>query len=72
MVNKTRKAKRVSKRVLEMRNDPTTVWGKNPKLESFWRDLSSGKCVVLVYKNGTHTYLEMPNITTKKYQEIMN
>ena len=55
MANK-RKTRKISKRVLEMQNDPTTVWGKHPKLEKFWRDLASGKKVVVIYKNGTHKY----------------
>jgi hypothetical protein len=54
-----------------MWNDPTTVWGKNPALESFWGDLASGKNVVLIYKDGTHKYIGLPKRTTKKYQDTM-
>ena len=68
MVN--RKTRKVSKRVLQMQNDPETVWGKNPELERFWSDLASQKNVVIIYKNKTHKYLNLPKIGTKKYQSI--
>ena len=71
MVSKTRKLRKVSKRVLEMRNDSTTVWGKNPELEGFWRNLASGKKVVLIYKDGSHKDIQLPKITTKKYQDML-
>jgi len=64
--------KKISKKVLEMLNNPNTVWGKNPELEQFWRDLASGKKVVLIYKDKTHKYVNLPNRTTKKYQSIFN
>ena len=53
-----------------MRNDPTTVWGKNPELEAFWGDLASGKKVVLIYKDGPKN-IDMPNMKTKKYGSMM-
>lgn len=49
MVRKTRK---ISKRVRAMWADPTTVWGKNPKLEKFWGDLASMKLAVVFTKSG--------------------
>ena len=55
-----------------MWNDPETVWGKNPELEYFWADLASGKKVVLIYKDKTHKYVNLPNRTTKKYKSILN
>lgn len=55
-----------------MWNDPDTVWGKNPELEYFWDDLASQKKVVLIYKDKTHKYVNLPNRTTKKYKSIMN
>ena len=61
-------SKKVSKRVLEMRNDPETVWGKNKELEKFWSDLASGKYVVIIYKDKTHKNVKVPNIHTKKYK----
>jgi hypothetical protein len=72
MVKGKRKTRKVSKRVLEMRDDPDTVWGKNPELEKFWGDLASGKKVVLIYKDKTNKYVNLPNRTTKKYQSIFN
>jgi len=54
-----------------MWNDPTTVWGKNPELEKFWGDLASQKKVVLIYKDGTHKHVVLPNMKTKKYQATM-
>jgi glycogen debranching enzyme len=64
--------KKISKKVLEMLNNPNTVWGKNPELEQFWRDLASGKKVVLIYKDKTHKYVNLPNRTTKKYKSTLN
>ena len=71
MVNVKRKTRKVSKRVAAMLNDPTSVWGKNLELEHFWSDLASGTKVVLIYKNKTHKYVNLPNRTTKKYQTIL-
>ena len=56
MKNKTKK----SKRRMEMEADLESVWGKNKPLEEFWRELASGKKVVLVDKNGEHTMFTMP------------
>jgi hypothetical protein len=72
MVKDTTRTRKVSKRVLEMWNDPDTVWGKNPELEYFWGDLASGKKVVLIYEDKTHKFINLPNRTTKKYKSIMN
>jgi hypothetical protein len=72
MLNNKRKTRKVSKRVLEMWNDPTSVWGKNPELEHFWGLLASGKKVVLIYKDKTHKYVNLPNTTTKKYESMFN
>jgi len=68
MVSKTRKAKKLSKRVL----DPMTVWGKNPSLERFWGNLASGKDLVLIYKDNTHKYVHPPKRFTKKHETMMN
>ena len=54
-----------------MWNDPETVWGKNPELEKFWGDLASQKKVVLIYKDGSSKHVSMPNLKTKKYQDLM-
>jgi hypothetical protein len=68
--NKT--SKKVSKRVLEMWKDPTTVWGKNKPLENFWQGLASGKYVVVIYKNGKHKYVKPPNPLTQKSTNFYN
>ena len=68
--NKT--AKKVSKRVLEMWKDPTTVWGKNKPLEKFWQGLASDKYVVVIYKNGKHKYVKPPNSSTQKSTNFYN
>lgn len=67
-----RKTRKLSKRVAEMQKDPKTVWGKNPELERFWGDLASGKKVVVIYKDKTHKYVNLPNIKSKKYQSTLN
>jgi ABC-type bacteriocin/lantibiotic exporter with double-glycine peptidase domain len=72
MVKRNNKTRKISKRVLQMWNDPETVWGKNPELEYFWADLASGKKVVLIYKDKTHKYVNLPNRTTKKYKSTLN
>jgi hypothetical protein len=70
MVDNKRKTRKVSKRVLKMWNDPQTVWGKNPDLERFWSRLASEKYVVLIYKDKTHNYVNLPKKGTKKHQSI--
>jgi hypothetical protein len=52
-----------SARILAMEADPETVWGKNKPLERFWQDLSSGRKVVLIMKNGDHEIHTMPKST---------
>jgi hypothetical protein len=71
MVTNKRKTRKISKRVLKMQKDPDSVWGKNPELEHFWRGLASGKNVVIIYKDKTHTYVNLPNSTTKKYKSMI-
>ena len=71
--NKTaKKVSNVSKRVLDMWKDPTTVWGKNKPLEKFWRNLASGKYVVVIYKNGKQKYVKPPNPLTQKLANFYN
>jgi hypothetical protein len=80
MTSKTRKnkkthnktSKKVSKRVLEMWKDPTTVWGKNKPLEKFWQGLASEKYVVVIYKNGKHKYVKPPKSLTQKSTNFYN
>ena len=69
--NKT--VKKVSKRVLKMWEDPTSVWGKNKPLEKFWKGLASGKNVVVIYKNGKNKIVNQPRKITesnKFYNEL--
>ena len=61
------KTRKVSKKVMEMWNDPETVWGKNPELETFWGELAAQKKLILIYKDGPKSV----NIKTKKYQTIV-
>jgi hypothetical protein len=64
-----------SKRILKLEHDPDSVWGKNKKLEAFWRKLASGKEVILVYTNGkiiTFTMPKKPPATSNKYKELEN
>ena len=72
MTKEKRKTRKVSKRVMEMQNDPDTVWGKHPKLEEFWRNLASGKKVLLIFKDKSHKYVALPNRMTKKYESMLN
>ena len=67
-----RKTRKLSKRVVEMQKDPSSVWGKNPELERFWGELASGKKVVVIYKDKSHKQVNLPNIKTKKYQSTLN
>jgi len=68
--NKT--SKKVSKRVLEMWKDSTSVWGKNKPLEKFWQGLASKNYVVVIYKNGKHKYIKPPNSFTEKSTKFYN
>jgi len=76
MVAKTRKHKKkrnkTSKRVLEMWNDPESVWGKNKPLEKFWQGLASQKYVVVIYKNGKHKYVPSPKLFTQESTDFYN
>lgn len=54
-----------------MRKDPTSVWGKNIPLENFWRQLS-GRNVIVIYKDGTHKYINLPKRTTQKYKKLFD
>ena len=69
---KHNKTLKVSKRVLEMQEDTTSVWGKNKPLEKFWQGLASDKYVVVVYKNGKNKYIKPPNSHTQKSINFYN
>lgn len=59
-----KKHNKTSKRVLD-------VWGKNIPLENFWRQLS-GRNVIVIYKDGTHKYINLPKRTTQKYKKLFD
>lgn len=65
---KTRKHKKKHNKTLK---NPNTVWGKNKPLEIFWRNLTS-KYVVVIYKDGKHRYINIPNRGTKKWDNFYN
>jgi len=69
--SKSRKIK-LSKRVKSMHAEPTTVWGKNKPLENFWRDLSNGKNVVVIYSDGKHKFIKLQPSRTKKLDVQLN
>jgi len=64
--------KKKSKRILKLEKDPESVWGKNKKLEAFWRKLASGKEVILIYTNGKNSKFIMPEIQNNKYNDFKN
>lgn len=45
---------------------------ENKPLEKFWQGLASGKYVVIIYKNGKHKYVKLPNKGTQKFKKIFN
>ncbi len=59
--NRTMKRRRgKSARVRATAADPDSVWGKNKPLEKFWRDLASGRKVVVIYATPSHKIVEVP------------
>jgi hypothetical protein len=64
------KRRKTSKRVQAMHNDPDSVWGKNKPLEEFWRKLAKGENVVVIYKDGTHKYVDLPPMKSKKVRIV--
>jgi hypothetical protein len=64
-----------SKRILKLEKDPESVWGKNKKLEAFWRKLALGTEVILVYTNDKIVKFTMPKTPTaksNKYNDLLN
>jgi|TARA_B110000305_G_C19130320_1_gene488599 ribosomal protein L24E len=55
-----------SKRILKLEKDPNSVWGKNKKLENFWRKLASGTELVLVHNDGKIVKFMMPKTPQAK------
>ena len=50
--------------------DDANVWGKNKKLENFWRKLASGDKVILVYNNGKIVHYTLPKTQPAKQKNI--
>ena len=77
VIVKTKKSKRWSKNTLKIKKTlkikngktkskrtsfkSTSVWGKNKPLEKFWRELASGKKIVIVYKSKPYKIETLPN-----------
>ena len=70
------KKKNTRKRRKEAKtNTDSSVWGKNKKLENFWRKLASQDKVILVYNNGKIVHHATPKTQPakqKKYIELEN
>lgn len=54
----------------QTKDEPEDVWGKNKKLEEFWRRLASGKEVVLQHKDGTIERYKMPTTLSASRKEF--
>ena len=67
--NKTMK-KTIRKITLEEEDIASeSCWGKNKPLEKFWRDLSVGKNIVVVRKNGTYVITKLEKANSKKWKD---
>ena len=69
------KKRTYKKRTYKKKTKQLFGWGKNPKLEKFWRELASGKKVIIVYNNDKIENYNMPktkNAAHKKYIELLN
>ena len=55
-----------------MRTDMVVIGGGPGGYTAAFYAATLGKKVVLIYKNKTHTYINLPNSTTKKYQTMMS
>lgn len=73
VANKTRKKQtKVSQRLLAMYKDPESVWGKAKELEKFWNTLSSGKNVVLIYKDKSYKVMKVPARNNKLHKTFFS
>ena len=69
---KRRRTKTTRKRKIPT-NTVENIWGKNKKLEKFWRKLASGREVILVNKNDEKTNYKLPKTHPalgNKYREL--
>jgi hypothetical protein len=67
---KTKKNKRTTKNYSVKQKDSNSIWGKSKPLEKFWQDLSNGKKVVLIYKDGGHKIVKQEKTTEKKKKNL--
>ena len=67
-----KKSVSLSKRVLSMKKNSNSVWGKNKPLEKFWNELASGKKVVLIQKDKhkMHSMSTSNNAMKKEYDSF--
>lgn len=52
-----------------------SIWGKNKKLEDFWRKLASGEEIIIVYPNDKKEIYKMPKTHSSKsnqYKKFQN
>ena len=69
------KSKTKKYKPLKLEIDTESVWGKNKKLEEFWRKLASGEELILVYTDGKKEKIIMPKTLkakSNKYKEFEN
>jgi DNA-directed RNA polymerase alpha subunit len=62
------------KRWAKILNNDDNIWGKNKKLENFWKKLSSGSELVLIYTNDKIVHYKMPKTylaRSNKYKEFL-
>lgn len=72
--NKSKTRKKYKRRIA-LKNATENIWGKNKKLEKFWRKLASGEQVILVYTNDKIANFIMPkknHSKSNKYKELEN
>lgn len=47
-----------------------SIQKQNKPLEKWWQGLASGKYVVIIYKNGKHKTVNLPNHRTQKFKKM--
>ena len=60
-IKKSSKNKNKNGKTKSKRTYPASVWGKNKPLEKFWRELSTGKKIVIIYKTKPYKIETLPN-----------
>jgi len=59
------------KQLLQLKKNPESVWGKNKKLEEFWKKLASGKEIIIVYQNNKKEIYKMPKTSAAKHNQYI-